>query len=144
MISLSHPQPSPLDTPPPHGTLDSCRLAVRAGGLCSGDGGDGGVKAPSVQSLRLLNNSRHRGRVWSRGRRGRGQCGGAGVNNRSDSMCQQLLPRSCPPHLKDPIRLIRFFKMDQFLISEASDCARYAGRWKTVAARRLYLHHCLL
>lgn len=104
MISLSVLTAIAVKTPPPPscGILDSCRLAIRAGGLCSGDGGDGGdgggsgVKGPSVQSFRLLNKSQRLGHVWSRGRGGRGQCGGTGVNNRSDSMCQQLLNTPTP------------------------------------------------
>ncbi len=68
----------------------------------------------------------------------RGLCGGAGVNNRSASLCQQLLNPLCPqlthptpPHVwKNPIQLIRFFKMDQFLISGASDYGQYHCRWE--------------
>ena len=36
-----------------------------------------------------------------------------------------------PPHVwKNPIQLIRFFKMDQFLISGASDYGQYHCRWE--------------
>lgn len=69
------------------------------------------------RSFRLLNNSRG---LWSCLAGGRGQRGGEGVNNRSDSSCW---PR---PLLKDSVWLIRFFKMDQFLISRASDGTRLA------------------
>lgn len=68
----------------------------------------------------------------------RGLHGGAGVNNRSASLCQQLLTppppqltEPTPPHVwKNPIQLIRFFKMDQFLISGASDYGQYHCRWE--------------
>lgn len=67
----------------------------------------------------------------------RGLHGGAGVNNRSASLCQQLLnpppqlTHPTPPHVwKNPIQLIRFFKMDQFLISGASDYGQYHCRWE--------------
>lgn len=66
----------------------------------------------------------------------RGLHGSGGVNNRSASLCQQLLSplypqqtHSTPPHIwKNPIQLIRFFKMDQFLISRASDYGQYHCR----------------
>lgn len=68
----------------------------------------------------------------------RGLRGGAWVNNRSASLCQQLLnplhpqqTHPTPPHVwKNPIQLIRFFKMDQFLISRASDYGQYHCRWE--------------
>lgn len=72
------------------------------------------------------------------GARCRGLHWGAGVNNRSAFLCQQLLnplhpqqTHPTPPHIwKNPIQLIRFFKMDQFLISRASDYGQYHCRWE--------------
>lgn len=46
-----------------------------------------------------------------------------------------------PPHVwKNPIQLIRFFEMDQFLISGASDYGQYHCRWEDSCRTAVFIY----